>query len=201
MLTKVKFRAFCALILAVLSLALCACAADEIPAAVSPVPTPESSAPTVLHGSWTGSCDVGAELMPALGIDLSPWLSEPLLATLRFELDEDGACALFLDYGSCEAALRQAIEACVRELQEQEAGEPLGGLALAEALGADPNDLAAALCGELLPPGRARSGRFSADRAEIVWQDGSVSALREEAGALWLTLPPWGEICFAPRGN
>lgn len=201
LLTKVRFRAILALILTVLTLTLCACAAGERPAAPTPTPAPENTAPAVLHGRWTGSLDVGRELTAALGIDLSPWLDAPLLAELRFALDEEGRCTLAVDYSACEAALRPALAACVRELQEQESGEALSGLALAEALGADPNDLAAALCDELLPPTDTRSGRFFADRAEITWRDGGVSSLREEDGALWLTLPDRGEIHFVPLGD
>ena len=74
----------------------------------------------------------------------------------------------------------------------------LGGLALAEALGADPNDFAAALCDELLPPPFARQGRLNGERSAITWADGSFSPLREEDGALWLSLPDLGELCLRP---
>ena len=190
-----RLRALCALILLIL-LALSACAAGK---STAETPAPEESPSDTLSGVQVGSADVGNELMRALGVDLSDYLAAPLEASLRLDLDEAGRCTLRCDYGSCREALQQALLAFVLDLQEQEAGEALSGLPLAEALGADPNDFAAALCDELLPPPATRAGRLSGDGSAVTWSDGSVSPLRAAEGALWLSLPGWGEVSFRPE--
>lgn len=188
-------RALCALMILLILPGLCACSVTEID--TEPAST-EKAASETLYGIWDGSFDAGDELMRELGFDVSDKLSAPLTGGLRLEIDYEGRCSLRCSYGSCREPLQQAIAGAVRELQEQEAGEPLSGLALAEALGADPNDFAASLCDELLPPTETRSGRLSGDKTQIIWADGAVSAIRAEDGALWLFLPERGELCLRP---
>ncbi len=174
MLLRSRNRALCALIW-ILSLALAACTVTEI----SPEPAPpETAAPRDgLGGLWTAPFEAGDELMHALGFDLSPWLSEPLRGELRLTLNADGSAALTRDHAPCAAVLRPALAQCVRELQQSESAEALSGLKLAKALGADPNDFAAALCDELLPPAGTRTGRWSETAGELRWDDGGLSSL------------------------
>ena len=190
-----RLRALCALILLFLFV-LSACAAGK---STAETPAPEENQPDTLSGVRFGSADVGDELMRALGVDLSDYLAAPLEATLRLDLDEAGRCTLRCDYGSCRETLQQALLAFILELQEQEAGGSLSGLPLAEALGADPNDFAAALCDELLPPPATRAGRLSGDGSAVTWSDGTVSPLRAADGVLWLSLPDWGDVSFQPE--
>ena len=191
-------RALCALMMLFLLAGLCACSMTEIPSETA-APTDESGRDPY-SGAWIGNFEVGDELMQGLGFDLRERLAWPLEAELRLELEADGRCRLLCDYAPCRGLLEPAIAEAVRELQEQESGESLSGLALAEALGADPYDFAAALCDELLPPTTSRSGRLNGDKTQITWADGSVSPLRAEDGALWLFLPEHGEVRLRPAG-
>lgn len=189
-------RALCALLL-ILTL-LCACTVTEISGEPRPAETEAVTPEPVFSGRWTGLFDIGDEVSRSLGLDLSPWLSAPLLAELRLEVSPDGGCTLTRDDRACAPVLREALVACVRELQEQESGEALAGLALAEALGADPNDLAAALADELLPPPAVTAGRYDAAQDAILWDSGAVSALARQSDAFSLPLPGLGEPVFYP---
>ncbi len=183
MLLRSRNRALCALIL-ILSLALAACTVTEISPETAP---PETKAPRDgLGGLWTAPFEAGGELMRALGFDLAPWLSEPLRGELRLSLNADGSCTLTRDYAPCAAVLRPALAACARELQQSESEERLSGLRLAQALGADPNDFAAALCDELLPPAETRQGRWSESPAELRWSGGGLSSFSLTADGLLL---------------
>lgn len=199
MLAFFRSRACRAVIAVFLIFSLSACASGGGPAP-APAETPAPSAEPLPEDvrRWSGSFDPGEELAAALGFDLSPWLAAPLQASLQLALDEDGRCTLDGDYAACAPALRAALSACVRELQEQEAGASLNGLALAESLGGDPNDIAAALCDELLPQPFRMSGRFSADRTWIDWDAGGSSEVRTEDGVLCFTLPGRGEVSLRP---
>lgn len=196
-----RSRAFCALILLILVFSLCACSADA-PSSPAPDAAPTGTAPEdadpVFQGNWTSPVDIGGEVSAALGFDLRPWLSSPLRAQLRLTFSPDGSCMLTRDEGVCADALRGALAACLRELQEQEAGESLGGLALADLLGADPNDCAAALCDELLAPPETTGGRYDAERGEIRWNGGAVSPIAWEQGALQLQTPDGESRLFSP---
>ena len=197
-----RFRAFCALTLLIILLGLCACssaASSSAPApAAEPESTPEAGPSPALQGSWTSPVDIGGEVSAALGFDLRPWLSAPLLAERRLEIGAEGGCTLTRDDRACAETLREALAACLRELQEQEDGQPLGGLALAEALGADPNEFAAALCDELLPAPTVTAGRYDADRGEIRWNGGAVSPVVREGGSLRLAAPDGEPLLFSP---
>ena len=196
-----RSRALCAVILFLFLFSLCACTAaapSASPAPSAPTAAPEEAPIPALSGRWTGSLDIGSEVSAALGFDLTPWLEQPLTAVLRLEILSDGVCTLTRDDAACAPALRAALAACVRSLQEQEDGEELSGLALAEALGADPNDFAAALCDELLSAASVTSGRYVADRSEIVWRNGSIWPLAPENGALRVALPDTDELLFSP---
>lgn len=195
MLTRFLKSALSAALALVLLLALCACGAEE-PPAEEPTPTPGPSLEN--GGVWSGYFNAGDELMRALGVDLTPWLSGPLLGELRLTVDRGGSAFLSVDYDACAPALRAALEACLRELQAEESGEDLKGLALAEALGGDPAEMAAAICDELTPPYEVRSGRLNDAKTEIIWAGGAVSALREEAAGLRLSLAGLGEIALSP---
>ena len=196
-----RSRAFCALILLILVFSLCACSAAA-PSSPAPDAAPAGTAPEdadpVLQGNWTSPVDIGGNVSAALGFDLRPWLSSPLRAQLRLTFSPDGACTLTRDESVCADALRGALAACLRELQEQEAGESLGGLALADLLGADPNDFAAALCDELLPAPTVTAGRYDADRGEIRWNGGTVSAVIREDSALRIAAPDGEALLFSP---
>lgn len=194
-----RSRALGALVLSVLLLGLCACSFTVTEIESAPSAAPELSPELPLQGRWTGSVDVGGELFAALGFDLRPWLSSPLQAELRLEIGADGACTLTRDEGACAETLRPALAACLQELQEQEDGESLSGLALAEALGADPQEFAAALCDELLAPPSVIAGRYDEDRGEIRWNGGAVSAVRREGEALRLAPPDLDELLFSPQ--
>ena len=67
-----------------------------------------------------------------------------------------------------------------------------------EGLGADPNDLAAALCDELLPPPFRFSGRLSDDLTQLVWDKGGSCAVVTDNGMLRFTLPGRGEAYLRP---
>ena len=196
MLTRVWKAALSAALAILLLAGLCACGGkeEELPPEETPVPPPRLET----GGTWAGWFDAGDELMRALGVDLTPWLSGPLLGELRLTVDRGGSAFLSVDYDACAPALRAALEACLRELQAEESGEDLKGLALAEALGGDPAEMAAAICDELTPPYEVRSGRLNDAKTEIVWAGGSVSALREEAAGLRLSLAGLGEIALSP---
>lgn len=191
-------RALCALILLIWLCGLCACSVTVTEIGSEPTAAPEQTPDPVLRGRWKGSAEIGSGLSAALGLDLSPWLSAPLAAELRLEIGADGACTLTRDEGVCAAQLREALAACVRELQEQEVGEALGGLALAKALGADPQELAAALCDELLSPPSVLRGRYDDAAGEIRWNGGAVSPVLREGGALRFTPPGADETLFSP---
>ena len=201
-----RFSAFSrplgALMILLLLLGLCACSAAAPDNAPSPTAAPESAAQgdadPVLQGSWTSPVDIGSEVSAALGFDVRPWLSAPLRAELRLTFSPDGACTLTRDESVCADALRGALAACLRELQEQEAGESLGGLALADLLGADPNDFAAALCDELLAPPETTGGRYDGERGEIRWNGGAVSPIAWEQGALRIETPDGESRLFSP---
>lgn len=192
----VRWRAVCALLL-ILSL-LCACAANESGGESRPAEAQTGAPSSVFSGRWTGLLDIGDEVSRSLGFDLSPWLSAPLLCELRLDVSPDGGCTLTRDDGACAAVLRAALALCVRELQEQESGEALSGLALADALGADPNDLAAALADELLPPPTVTAGRYDAAQDAILWDGGAVSPLSRTEDSFSLPLPELGEPVFYP---
>ena len=191
-------RALCALILLIILCGLCACSVTVTEIESAPSAAPEQTPEPGLRGRWSGAVDIGDGLSAALGLDLRPWLSAPLQAELRLVIGEDGACTLTRDESFCAAPLREALAACVRELQEQESGESLGGLALAEALGADPNDFAAALCDELLAPPSVLRGHYDDAAGEIRWNGGAVSTVVREGGALLLTPPGAEETLFSP---
>ena len=179
-------------------LGLCACSAPAPAPTPAPTAVPEETPVPALNGRWTGSLDIGGDVSSALGFDLTPWLEAPLQAALRLEIRQEGACVLTRDDAACAPALRAALAACVRSLQEQEAGEALGGLALAEVLGADPNEFAASLCDELLPAAVVTGGRYDADRGEILWPDGDAWSLFSDGSALHVALPDSDELLFSP---
>ncbi|MGX8692367.1 MAG: hypothetical protein ACSW8E_01235 [Clostridia bacterium] len=193
-----RSRALSALILSILLLGLCACSYTVIESDSAPNAAPEQSPEPALQGRWTASVDIGGDLSSALGFDLRPWLRSPLRAELRLEIGADGACTLTRDEGVCADTLREALAACLRELQERESGESLGGLALAEALGADPQEFAAALCDELLPPPAVTAGRYDGSSGEIRWNGGAVSPVRREGEALRFAPPAFDEMLFSP---
>ena len=207
--TEAIFLRFCklcrplgVLMILLFHLGLCACSSaarspSSVPTAAPDRP-PESGPDPILRGSWICPVDIGGEVSAALGFDLSPWLSAPLQAELRLEISAEGGCTLTRDDGVCAAALRDALASCLRELQEQEAGSSLGGLALAEALGADPQDFAAALCDELLSPPAVTAGRYDAERGEIRWNGGAVSPILREDDSLRLAPPDSDELLFSP---
>ena len=197
-----KLRRPLGVLVILLLLGLCACSSaapspSPVPAA-APESTPEAGPGPALQGSWTSPVDIGGEVSAALGFDLSPWLSAPLLAELRLEIGREGGCSLTRDDRACGAALRESLAACLRDLQEQEAGMSLGGLALAEALGADPQDFAAALCDELLAAPTVTAGRYDAGRGEIRWNGGAVSRVLREGNMLRLAPPDSDELLFSP---
>lgn len=196
------YRPLGVLMILLLLLGLCACSAAAPDGAASPTAapaeSPEEGSDPAAQGSWTCPVDIGGEVSAALGFDLRPWLSAPLRAELRLTFSPDGACTLTRDEGVCADALREALAACLRELQEQEAGESLGGLTLADLLGADPNDCAAALCDELLAPPETTGGRYDAEGGEIRWNGGFVSPLRWEQGALRIETPDGESRLFSP---
>ncbi len=207
--TEAIFLRFCklrrplgALMILLLLLGLCACSSAAPTPAPAPTAAPESRPETgpepVLPGRWTCPVDIGGEVSAALGFDLRPWLSAPLLAELRLEIGAEGGCTLTRDDRACAEELREALAACLRELQEQENGQALGGLALAEALGADPNEFAAALCDELLPAPTVTAGRYDAEHGEIRWNGGAVSAVIREDSALRIAVPDGEALLFSP---
>lgn len=191
-----------ALMILLLLLGLCACSAaapGNVPSpTAAPVEPPEDGSDPAAQGNWTSPVDIGGNVSAALGFDLRPWLSSPLRAQLRLTFSPDGACTLTRDESVCADALRGALAACLRELQEQEAGESLGGLALADLLGADPNDFAAALCDELLAPPETTGGRYDAERGEIRWNGGAVSPIRWEQSAMRIETPDGESRLFSP---
>lgn len=193
-----RSRALGALILSILLLGLCACSHPAPAVEAAPTAAPEQAPDSALQGRWTASVDIAGEVSAALGFDLRPWLSAPLRAELRLEIGADGTCTLTRDEGVCADKLREALAACLRELQEQESGEPLGGLTLAKALGADPQDFAAALCDELLAPPAAIAGRYDKTGGELRWNGGAVSPVRREGEALRLAPPELDELLFSP---
>lgn len=201
LLTNYPLRAICAAIAVFLLLGLCACTVTEIsdPSAEPAPPTEAGDFIASLRGRWTGSYDVGDAVMRELGIDLTSRLRAPLLAEAALRFDPDGRCEFTGDARACAVLLRPVIADYVRELQESEAGESLSGLKLAEALGADPNDFADALCDELLPPPLSLGGRLDAGRGVILWDSGEISTLSEEYGALRVILPGLGDLCLRPE--
>ncbi len=191
-------RAFGAWMILLMLLGLCACSAPSPAPTPAPTAAPEETPTPALSGRWTSSLDIGEELSAALGFDLTPWLEAPLTAELRLEIRPDGTSTLTRDDASCAPALRAALAACVSEMQAQEDGEALSGLALAEALGADPNDFAAAICDELLLLPVVTAGRYDDAHGEILWNDGAVWPLVLGDGALRVALPDSGELLFSP---
>ena len=207
--TEAIFLRFCklrrplgTLMILLLLLGLCACSSAAPSPAPAPTAAPESRPETgpepVLPGRWTCPVDIGGEVSAALGFDLRPWLSAPLLAELQLEIGAEGGCTLTRDDRACAEELREALAACLRELQEQENGQALGGLALAEALGADPNEFAAALCDELLPAPTVTAGCYNAEHGEIRWNGGAVSAVIREDSALRIAVPDGEALLFSP---
>lgn len=195
LLTVIRRRALGAALAILLMLSLGGCAAGNEPPAETPAPT----RPADGSGVWTGYFDAGDELLRSLGVDLSGTLSAPLLGTLRLEIDGEGRCVLTGDYRACEATLRAALTAFLRDLEEDEAGSLLSPLALADALGGDPEALAAAVCDELLPPAFTLRGRLNGDKSAIFWDGGDASPLTREAGGLRLYVPGIGETALSPQ--
>ena len=127
--TEAIFLRFCKLrrplgvLVILLLLGLCACSSAA--PSPSPVPaaalesTPEAGPDSVLQGRWTCPVDIGGEVSAALGFDLSPWLSAPLLAELRLEIGREGGCSLTRDDRACGAALREALRACEEPFEKR----------------------------------------------------------------------------------
>lgn len=176
-------RVLCALLILILTLGLCACTGTGFSGAASPTEEPAETPRPVFSGSWTAYLDIGDEVMAALGFDLTSELPAPLLAEYRLDVRADGACTLTRNDAACAAVLRPVLADFVRRLQAEESAEELGGLALAEALGADPNEIAAALCDELFAPPLVKSGRYDDGQKAVTWDDGSVSPLAFEGSA------------------
>ena len=110
--TEAIFLRFCklrrplgALMILLLLLGLCACSSAAPSPAPAPTAAPESRPETgpepVLPGRWTCPVDIGGEVSAALGFDLRPWLSAPLLAELRLEIGAEGGCTLTRDDRAC----------------------------------------------------------------------------------------------------
>lgn len=189
-------RLLCAVIAAVLLLGLSACAGAGGPAAPSSGEPEETAAPTVRV--WEGSFDARPLVQRRLGLDLDPWLKSHLPAVLRLEITPEGRCLLRGDYAPCAELLQPALAALLKELEREESGKALGGASLSRSLGASPEDFAAALCDELLPPSFTLRGRYDEAGGEILWDGGQRSAVKPEGDYLRVSLPDLGEIMFSP---
>ncbi len=189
-----RSRALCALIALLFLLPLAGCGRGDAPAAETPAPEPVAR--EGLTGRWAASFDASAELLRRLGFN--PGLSGPLSASLTLTVDGEGRCVLATDYGPCAAPLRDALYDYLCAIRAEESGRALSGVALAEALGADPNEFAGSLVDETLPPPQQRGGRLSEARDAVVWDGGEVSALRMADGGLRVSLADRGEVLFVP---
>ena len=190
-----RSRALCALIALILLLPLAACGRPGPEPAATEAPGPEPAV-EARDSRWTLRCDARDELLRRLGFD--PGVSGELPASLTLTVSDDGRCVFTADYSACGEPLRAALTEYLRAIKSEETGRDLSGTALAEALGGDPDEIAAALVDEILPRSAPQTGRISAAGDAIDWDDGSRSALRTEAGGLWIELPLLGTVFLSP---
>ncbi len=190
-----RSRALCALIALIWLLPLAACGGSEPAPEVTEPPVPDITA-EARDSRWTLRYDARDELLRRLGFD--PGVSVELPVSLTLTVSDDGRCVFTADYSACGGPLRAALSEYLRAIQSEESGRDLSGEALAESLGGDPAEIAAALADEALPPETPQTGRLSDAGDAIVWDDGSRSALRAEAGGLRIELLLQGSVLLSP---
>ena len=143
------------------------------------------------YGVWLGGADAPAALAAKLAPELSsPPSPDPVAVTL--EIDEAGRCLLRGDYRPCAATLHGALTEFLRALwAEEDESYP----------GAKPDEIAAVLLEERLPPPLLLHGTLAPDGREIHWERGEVSPLTCSENELTLSLPGWGELSLLRSGE
>ncbi|MBR3293942.1 MAG: hypothetical protein IKI69_05920 [Oscillospiraceae bacterium] len=172
----------CTPVLAPQESALSPAAGTQAPVATDP------PAPT---GVWKGDAPAAA----ALAVTLAPELSSPpplAPAAVSLDIDAAGHCLLRCDYSPCAEPLRDALTEFLRALWAEE-GESYPG--------AKPDEIAAVLLEERLPPPLLLHGTLAPDGREIRWERGEVSPLTCSENELTLSLPGWGELSLLRSGE
>lgn len=202
-------KRICALLLALLlTAALCACGAEEVPPAAAETPPAEEPSPVPLPtpapvneafvGLWAAPLDCIELLQLSSPGNAAMFGSEPAYAELLLELREDGGYCTWLDYAPAIPALRDGMFRYI----EAKSGKTIEEVAAEHEMRAD--DLldlyiSEAALRELLGDPAAHSGSFLTDGETALLDQGVEHTLTLRDDCLHMQDREFGELIFTRK--